>query len=87
MTPQRILLCEGLAHRLGRQEKLVSGTRAQAREDRSAVVPGDDIVDRQASARSEHAAHARVEPRPVGDIHRDVPVPGVVEALIGARAD
>src|SRR5260370_24336606 len=69
-------LCEGVAHRLGRQEETGSRLSCPGHGvDGRTPVAKDDIIDHQPSAWLQDAVNGPVEPDPISDVHRDVLCP------------
>src|SRR5215471_16867592 len=66
------------------KQKACRPSRGHEVDGRSPVAKGD-IIDRQPSARLHDAVNGPVEPDPIGDVHRDVLCPGMIEECIGER--
>ena len=68
--------------RLGGGQEAVGGiTRPWHRELQGASLAGNNVIDRQAPAGTEHGANAGIEPAAVGDVHGHMLHPGEIEAF------
>lgn len=68
-----------------REKARFRGTRPRNRENHWAAWPGENVVDRERATRFEDALHLSVEPRFVGNIHRDMLGPNDVKRSIRER--